>query len=165
MGIPPFPQPVKAPQFRNGEAWKKSELDKWIQADGLMWGLLLKTEENNLPQVEDAYARTNKVLGEENEAYKKIMSEFRGSIKNDLASLSATADRVQKETTKLAAAYKNAVATLTSEDMLRAIANAERLATALKAISDLQSHSITFAVLDKKPASTVSPAPADSPAR
>lgn len=99
---------------------------------------------------EQAYIEATKTLSEANEAYNKVLNSFRSTIKNDLASISASGVKVQAETAKMRQAYTDAVTTLTSKEMISAIENAERLATALQAISSLQNHSITFAVLDKK---------------
>lgn len=103
-----------------------------------------------MTDVTPEYEKANKVISEAQAAYNKTLDQFRGAIKNDLASISASADRVVRENAKMKAAYEAAAVLLTSPEMGQAIANAERLAKALESISALQSHSITFAVLDKK---------------
>ncbi len=72
--------------------------------------------------------------------------KFRERIKNDLSSMKASSDRVQSEVSQMSEKYKAAQAILTSPDMERAITNAERLAVALKAVSELSETRLNFAV-------------------
>jgi hypothetical protein len=85
------------------------------------------------------------------ELYDKAVKAFKSNVKNDIASFKSSADAIEAHTLKMGVAYKNTAAVLTSADFVQAIGNAERLAAALKAIGELQSHKITFAVLDSKP--------------
>lgn len=85
-------------------------------------------------------------------SYEELVKAFRASVKNDIASAKASAVALEENVRRMGATYKNTAAMLTSQEFEHAIANAERMATALRAISELQSHSITFAVLDKKAA-------------
>ena len=77
---------------------------------------------------------------------KENVMAFRENIKNDLASLKATSDRVQTETLKMSKEYKQAADLLTSPQFVQAIENAERLAVALQAIQNLNQTKINFAV-------------------
>lgn len=153
----PFPQPVRA-ATREGVGWAAADLDKWVVAGGLDWALIGKRkfgdqrEGSFMSEVVEAYESARKLIDDANAAYNKTVAGFRGTIKNDLASIASSAEKVQAEVGKMQRAYQAAVETLTSPSMASAIENAERLANALKAISELQSHSITFAVLDKKSA-------------
>lgn len=159
MKPPLFPQPKATGQWREGFGILAKDFSAWINAGGLQWHLLggpttgaMKNEGDFvMADVEQAYEEARQVVGSAQEAYLKLVQSFRNNIKNDLASISASADRVQKEQAKMKAAYDAATKMLICPEMEKAIANAERLATALAAISELQSHSITFAVLDKKP--------------
>jgi hypothetical protein len=72
--------------------------------------------------------------------------KFRERIKNDLSSMKASSDRVQSEVLQMIEKYKTAQEILTSHDMEKAISNAERLAVALKAISDLSTTKLSVAV-------------------
>lgn len=156
-----FPRPVKWGQWREGIGFRADELDAWILSGGLLWqgpvlGGRTRGEQQNegdysMADVEQAYKEAANKVGAAKEAYSKIVADFKGNIKNDLTSISASADRVLRENEKMRAAYAAAAGLLTSPEMEKAIANAERLAKALEAISALQSHSITFAVIDKKP--------------
>jgi len=151
MGMPQFPDPVRTGKSRDGIMYAENSINKWIVAGGMDWILLKTTEENHMSQVDEAYEKANEVISKAKLAYDKTLSDFRGSIKNDLSSIASSADRVQKETVKMANAYKESVTLLTSPDMIQAIENAERLATAIKAISELQTHKITVALLSGKP--------------
>lgn len=78
--------------------------------------------------------------------------EFRSAINNEVASVSASANRMLTELGKIVAAADNVSRLFGSAEMISAIQNAERLATALKAISEVESHRLTFAVIDKSAA-------------
>lgn len=104
-----------------------------------------------MSDVGPAYEQANKVIGDAQEAYLKTVSTFKANIKNDLSSISAAAQKIQAESAKVRAAYEDTARQLITADMERAIVNAERLAVALKTISELQSNRITLAVLDSKP--------------
>ena len=78
--------------------------------------------------------------------------KFRERIKNDLSSMKASSDRVQSEVSQMSEKYKAAQEILTSPVMEKAIANAERLAIALKQISELSETKLSIAVFDPGPA-------------
>lgn len=78
----------------------------------------------------------------------KTVKGFRDQIKNDLASMKAASERVQNEVNQMDAKYRKAAELLTSKEFEHAIANAERMAIALKAISELQQTQLSFAVFN-----------------
>lgn len=78
--------------------------------------------------------------------------KFRERIKNDLSSMKAASDRVQSEVSQMSEKYKAAQEILTSPVMEKAIANAERLAIALKQISELSETKLSVAVFGPVPA-------------
>ena len=78
--------------------------------------------------------------------------KFRERIKNDLSSMKASSDRVQSEVSQMSEKYKAAQEILTSPVMEKAIANAERLAIALKQISELSETKLSVAVFGPVPA-------------
>ena len=84
--------------------------------------------------------------------YTKAVLKLRSEVKNDVASIAAMSSKSVSEIAKLDEAISKLQANMLSPEMITAIANAERLAAALQAISAVQSNSITFAVLDKKTA-------------
>lgn len=96
--------------------------------------------------IPEATAETRKLMDQ----YHDATGKFRSSIRNDITSMKSAADSMQDNVNKMAETYKRTAALLNSQEFLSAIENAERLAAALKAISELQSHSVTFAVLDRK---------------
>ena len=97
-----------------------------------------------------AHEATNRVEAELKRVREAVMS-FRETTKNDLASLKASSDRVQTETMKMTKQYKEAVDILTSPAFVQAIENAERLATALTAIQNLNQTKLSFAVFGEQP--------------
>lgn len=158
--MPLLPQPVHRGEFRDSNGWKVEDLNKWMVAGGLKWVMLNGGSPTTKAQKRDGdymmddvsveYEKANKVISDAQSMYNKTVSEFRSAVKNDLASIGASANKVQNEAVKIQVAYQNTAKTLTTPDMEKAIANAERLAAALGAISSLSSHNITFAVLDRK---------------
>lgn len=113
-------------------------------------GSPIKEEIYIMSDVSEAYNKANEVISESQEAYNKSMLTFRATIKNDLSSISASANRVSGESTKMGKAYAETVHTLTSDDMERAIVNAERLAIALESISSIKPTDIGFKFLENK---------------
>jgi len=78
---------------------------------------------------------------------KATLDKFKSTLANDLTSIKASSTRVQNETTQMKQAYINAQAVLTTPDFERAIVNAERMAAALHAISQLQTTKVSVAVV------------------
>ena len=97
-----------------------------------------------------AHEATNRVEAELKRVREAVMS-FRETTKNDLASLKASSDRVQTETMKMTKQYKEAVDILTSPAFVQAIESAERLATALTAVQNLNQTKLSFAVFGEQP--------------
>lgn len=72
--------------------------------------------------------------------------KFREVVKNDLTSMKASSDRVQTEVAAMSDRYRQATQLLISPEFVLALENAERMATALKAISELSETKLSFAV-------------------
>lgn len=81
--------------------------------------------------------------------YEGVVTAFRGATKNDISSAKAAATAIEENLLRMKKVYTDTANMLGSVEFERAIENAERMASALKAISELKSNSITFAVLDK----------------
>lgn len=75
-----------------------------------------------------------------------IVKNFREKIKNDTASMKAASERVQGECARMSVQYRQAQELLISPEFERAIANAERMATALQSISALSETRLSVAV-------------------
>lgn len=101
-----------------------------------------------MSDVDAAYETATKTIDKALEAYQKVVADFRGTIKNDLASISSSAAKVQAESGKMLQAYVNTQTILTTPKFEQAIVNAERLAVALKAISELSETKVAFAVMN-----------------
>ena len=145
---------------RDGIGFRKSDIDKFIANGGFNKTMLNGRDKSiKIPKEGDyimsdvvkGYEDANSAISVAQKAYNETIAKFRGSIQNDLTSIAASANKVQREHDKIAVSARNAIDVLTSTEMQQAIANAERLAAALTAISELKSHNITFAVLDRKP--------------
>jgi len=162
MGMPPFPQPVRGINIsattkndRGDATFRAAEIEAWQVAGGLEWVLLGKSTgatrnegDYLMSDVTEAYEKANLVISNANTAYNKTVVDFRSTIKNDMTSIAASADKVQKESVKLSAAYRASISLLNSSEMITAIENAERLAAALTAISQVQPNKIAFAVIE-----------------
>ena len=162
MGMPPFPHPVRGRNLsaatkndRGNDNFLATEIEAWQMAGGLEWVLLGKSTgatrnegDYLMSDVTEAYEKANLVISNANTAYNKTVVDFRSTIKNDMTSIAASADKVQKESVKLSAAYRASISLLNSPEMITAIENAERLAAALTAISQVQPNKIAFAVIE-----------------
>lgn len=159
MGMPPLPTPMPTGEFREGVGFKAGDMQKWLKTGGLQWIMLegrIKSSKGEqkegyyiMSDVQQAYDEATEQIDKAKVAYHKTLESFRSTIKNDMASIAASAAKVQAEAQKMNQAYGTAIANLTSEKMEAAIANAERLAAALTAISAVNSHSLTLEVTDK----------------
>lgn len=132
---------VKDTGGRSGEAWDARsvvEYSKTVVPFELVWRSGMEIE---VVATESA-DRANSAL----EKLDVTVKKFRERIKNDLSSMKASSDRVQSEVIQMGERYKEAQEILTNPTMEKAIANAERLATALKAISELSETKLSFAV-------------------
>lgn len=149
-GAMPFPMM----QFRRDIVVKHGGED-WFRKDKVLLLELL-----NGPYVTRRFMQVTQSMALEateevrrlSEAYLEHVKKFRGEVKNDIQSIRAAHDAVDRTVNQMAEVYRRTAALLTSPEFEQAIANAERLATALKAISELKSHNLTFAILDRKPA-------------
>ena len=162
MGMPPFPSVVRGRNLsattkndRSNTTFLSADIEAWELAGGLEWVLLGKSTgatrnegDYSMSDVTEAYEKANIVISNANTAYNKTVVDFRSTIKNDMTSISASADKVQKESVKLSAAYRASLSLLNSPEMITAIENAERLAAALTAISQVQPNKIAFAVIE-----------------
>ena len=95
------------------------------------------------------------VSGAAEEALKSLkasLDKFKSTLANDLTSIKAAASRVQSETLQMKQAYQAAQSMLTTPEFERGVANAERMAAALKAISELSETKLSVAVFSGGPA-------------
>lgn len=132
---------VRSTGGRDGCAWDERsvvEYSKTVVPFELVWrsGMEIETVAT------ESADRANSAL----ENLDVTVRKFRERIKNDLSSMKASSDRVQSEVIQIGNRYKEAQAILTSPAMETAITNAERLATALKAISELSTTKLSVAV-------------------
>lgn len=80
------------------------------------------------------------------DSLRKMLVDFRGSLKNDLTSMKAASERVQNEVCQMQEKYRQAQSLLITPEFEKAIANAERMATALESIQKLTETKISVAV-------------------
>jgi predicted phage tail protein len=125
-----------------GPAWRKWELEKFTNTP-LMQLTLTK---GMAMDVERAAVETNGAAEEALNSLKVAMDKFKSTLANDLTSIKAAGSRVQSEALQMKQAYQAAQAMLTTAEFERAVANAERMAAALKAISELSETKLSVAV-------------------
>jgi hypothetical protein len=85
------------------------------------------------------------------QSYEGKLKNFRAMVKNDIAALDASAKGARDAVARIKTAHEEVIATMTSREMVTAIDNAERLASALERIAGLKSHKLTLAVIDSLP--------------
>jgi hypothetical protein len=102
---------------------------------------------NILETLEGQYDAAKDLWGK----YDAKLKDFRAMVKNDIASLEASGRSAFVAVNKIRDAHNKTIEVMNSADMVQAIANAERLATALERIQALKSHKLTLAVLDASP--------------
>lgn len=153
-----IPQPVKNPASRDGIGFRASDIDRYLISGNIGWVMVDGRKKSINPaidgdyimsDVEKAYEKANDVISLAQGAFNKTLSTFRATIKNDLASISSASNRVSNESVKMNNAYNQTIETLTSKGMEDAILNAERLATALEAISAIKPTDVNFKFLEK----------------
>lgn len=83
---------------------------------------------------------------------KTVLDNFKSTLGNDLTSIKAASTRVQSETLQMKQAYQAAQSMLTTPEFERAVVNAERMAAALKSISELSETKLSVAVFSGGPA-------------
>ena len=142
------PKPIKV---RGGaDGWNPKELDVLINTPihqlCIARGIAMDIEQHAV-----------EVSGQAEDALKTLkgsLDKFKSSLANDLTSIKAAGSRVQSETLQMKQAYQAAQSMLTTPDFERAVANAERMAAALKAISELSETKLSVAVFSGGPART-----------
>lgn len=155
-----LPEPVTTGRYRESTAWRKGDIEDWIIAGGLKQALLFgdrkraknindDKETYKMSDVEQAYVDANATIEKARDAYNTVVKKFRSEISNDLKSIASSAEKTVKEYEKMRSSYVNAVNVLTSDDMEKAIINAERLATALKTIGEVKSAEVRFKLMDQ----------------
>lgn len=129
---------ARTPTFADGYVYDKRELDYWI-INGA-WGF--ETEKafmNVIDELKNNYDAANELWKQ----YEGKLAQFRSIVKNDVASLEATAKKAREAGLQIQKVHADLFAQLNSAEMLQAITNAERLGAALKVIQELESSKTT----------------------
>ena len=131
---------VKTGKFREGVAWKTDAIREAqpIARQLSVW--------KNSKMIELASEEAAQRAVAASERLDQHLASFRSRVNNDLTSIKAASQRVQTETQSMADKYLAARDLLTSPEFERAIANAERMATALEAIGRLSKTKLSVAV-------------------
>lgn len=140
------PVPIVTGRFREGVAFRGDQLGRWIVS--VKWAANTEsTLMNVVEQLKENYGEAEKLW----EGYEYKLAQFRSSVKNDVTSLEASARKTTEAVNKVLSAYSSVIACLNSAEMQNATENAERLATAMQALANLQSHKLSIAVVDNSP--------------
>jgi hypothetical protein len=135
-----YSKPIK---IRGGaDGWKvedlKKVLDNPIHNICIARGIAMDIEQHAV-EVSGAAEEALKSL-------KESLDKFKSTLANDLTAIKAASSRVQNETLQMKQAYQAAQAILTTPEFAQAVLNAERMATALKAIGELSETRLSVAV-------------------
>lgn len=84
-------------------------------------------------------------------SYDDKLKKFRHQVKNDVSSLESSARKTTNAVQRMHTAYGGVIELINSEEMRQATENAERLAAAMTALAGVESHKMTFAVVDESP--------------
>ena len=125
-----------------GAQWRRWEVEQF--ANTPIWQLSLTR--GMAMDVEQAAVETSGAAEDALKSLKAAMDKFKSTLANDLTSIKAAGSRVQSEALQMKQAYQAAQAVLTTAGFERAVANAERMAAALKAISELSETKLSVAV-------------------
>lgn len=139
-----FPRRVE--EGLRAPAWRAQSVQIWIfQA---MWAT--KTEDGFMNIIEELtknYDQAASLWG----LYKNRLDAFRGAVKNDVSSLEASARKTTASIERMNEAYGRVITQMTGHEMAKAVENAERLATAMRALAELQEQRFVLSVVDEKP--------------
>jgi len=125
-----------------GPSWSVGDLKKLLDTEIYQ----LKLNRGISMDIEQAAVE---MTGAANNALKELkitLDKFRSTIANDLTAIKAASSKVQSETQQMKKDYLDAQFVLTTPDFERAIANAERLASALSSIQALNETKVSVAV-------------------
>lgn len=131
LGIPVLPKNDFS--IRNEPAWKIKTLDEWNEKGGC-----LVTTEAHFKKAEEHIEVRISEVSKLSSLYVESTKKLRDHVKNDAQSIAAASDKLSKEVAKSISAYKSQIDLWNSEEMERAIKNAERMVSALSAISEIR---------------------------
>jgi len=83
-------------------------------------------------------------------AYEEVVKKFRGSVKNDISSAKSSASSLEENIRRMGAVYKETMTILNSDEFMGALANAEKMAMALKALAEVNMQTVNFSIGVKK---------------
>lgn len=148
-----------APRPVNGmrDKWRTSDITKVVNTPA--WQLSLAR--GMAMDIEQVAVETSGAAEEALKSLKAALDKFKSTLANDLTSIKAASSRVQSEALQMKQAYQAAQSMLTTAEFERAVANAERMAAALTAISALSQTKLSVAVFSGGPALTPGGVPLD----
>ena len=133
------PPPVESSALgRDGVMYDRSKIAAWLHNS--RWAT--DTEMcfmNVMEELQTNYATVSEMWKQ----YEGKLAQFRSIVKNDVASLEATAKKAREAGLQIQKVHADLFAQLNSAEMLQAITNAERLGAALKVIQELESSKTT----------------------
>ena len=134
------PKPVKG---RGGkDEWRVGDIRKMIDTPIHQ----LSTARGMAMDIEQHAVEVSGAAEEALKSLKASLEKFRSTLANDLTAIKAASSRVQSETLQMKQAYQAAQSMLTTPEFERGVANAERMAVALRAISELSETRLSVAV-------------------
>lgn len=143
--------------LRDGVACSVLDTKEWVLAN---WpGLLIghsgeehkQEDEGSMANLDERFDEATAKIESAYARFDAARARFKGEMKNDAAQLSAGADKITAQIEKVQRTLGQLLAMMSAGDMQTAIANAERLATALEKINGLASNRVTFSVIAPGP--------------
>jgi len=128
--------------YKEGIAFKASVIKGWQSTLGPYWTTWRLSMEAEIAASESRQRAQASI-----DSLRETVTKFSAEIKNDLSSMKAASQRVQTEAAQMRERYTQAQAILTSPEFERAIENAERMAVALKSLSELSATNLNVSVL------------------
>lgn len=135
---------IRAVPGRKEPMWLESEVDKLTNTALHQ----LRITRGIAMDIEQVAVETTGAANNALKELKVTIDKFKSTIANDLTAIKSASTRVQSETLQMRQEYMAAQQLLTTPDFERAIANAERLATALTAIQALNETKVSLAVFN-----------------
>lgn len=109
-------------------------------------------EYQSMATTEERFDEATAAVDSAYQRFKEARDKLTGSLRNDAASVASASEKMVASMRRVGEATREVETLLTSERMMQAIANAERLASALTAIAEVRKSEVTFAVIANKEA-------------
>ena len=137
---------VKTGANRDGVGWDVGKL-RTVEKEVAFFAAWKVSMETGIMADEAANRATEAV-----KKLKDVSDAFRANTKNDITSMKAASERVQREVLEMSGQYKAAMVLLNSPEFMAAVEQAERMAKALESIAALSETKLSIGIFSGGPA-------------